>query len=229
MAGSRVAAFAYFFPGILTGVQGLGAGGPELRYDRSMSDKDGITHDVRSREEEYFRRKDRELIEKMRQAAAQTAAVDHARGELESRSGIHDPALLQELQALGSTPDTVSLLPLVPIVQVAWAEGGVSDAERDLILRFARERGITPGTPADAQLASWLANRPPDDVFARATRLIRAVLDHPAAGQSALRAEDLLQHAEEIAAASGGLLGFNKISSAERALLQQIEAALRQR
>jgi hypothetical protein len=190
-----------------------------------MSDMDGITNDVRSREEEYFRRKDRELIEKMRQAAA----VDQTRSELESRSGIHDPALLQELQALGFTPDTVSLLPLVPIVQVAWAEGGVSDAERDLILRFARERGITPGSAADGQLAGWLASRPSDDVFARATRLIRAVLDNPAAGGGSLRAEDLLHHAEEIAAASGGVLGFNKISSGERALLQQIAAALKAR
>ena len=189
-----------------------------------MSDIDGITHDVRSREEEYFRRKDRELIEKMRQAAA----VDQTRSELESRSGIHDPALLQELQALGFTPDTVSLLPLVPIVQVAWAEAGVSDAERDLILRFARERGITAGSAADQQLAGWLANRPSEEVFARATRLIRAVLDSPA-GERTLGAGDLLQHAEEIAAASGGLLGFNKISAAERALLQQIEAALKQR
>src|SRR5690242_19549447 len=117
-----------------------------------MSEIDGITHDVRSREDEYFRSKDRELIEKMRQAAA----ASEARSELETRSGIHDPALLQELQALGFTPDTVSLLPLVPIVQVAWAEAGVSDDERELILRFARERGITPGGAADAQLAGWL-------------------------------------------------------------------------
>ena len=197
-----------------------------------MADKDGITSDVRSREEEYFRRKDRELIEKMRQAAAaeqQRSEADRARDELESRSGIHDPALLQELQALGFTPDTVSLLPLVPIVQVAWAEGGVSDAERALIVRFARERGITPGSPADGQLGQWLASRPPDDVFARATRLIRAVLDNPSADRSLVRAEDLMQHAEEIAAASGGLLGFNKISASERALLHQIEAALKGR
>ena len=90
-----------------------------------MSDKDGINSDVRSREEEYFRRKDRELVEKMRQAAES----DASRQAMERTTGIQDPALLQELEALGFTPDTVSLLPLVPIVQVAWAEGGVSDNE----------------------------------------------------------------------------------------------------
>jgi hypothetical protein len=190
-----------------------------------MVDKDGITPDVRSREDEYFRRKDRELIERMRKAAT----VNQARSELESRSGIHDPALLQELEALGFTPETVSLLPLVPIVQVAWAEGGVSDAERTLILQFARERGITAGSPADGQLSSWLASRPSEEVFARATRLIRAMLDDPGAAPGALRIDDLIHHAEEIAAASGGVMGFHKISSSERALLQQIEAALKGR
>jgi tellurite resistance protein len=187
-----------------------------------MKDHDGITSDVRSREEEYFRRKDRELVEKMRLAAA----AQEARQELEARSGIHDPAVLQELEALGFTPDTVSLLPLVPIVQVAWAEGGVSAEERQLIEQFARERGIEPGGPAANKLASWLEIQPSEEVFARATHLIRAMLDDPAGPQKDLRIEDLIHRCESIAAASGGLLGFRKISAEERSLLQQIEAAL---
>jgi hypothetical protein len=189
-----------------------------------MTENEGITSDIRSREEEYFRRKDRELVEKMRQASAAT----QARQNLEARSGIHDPALLQELEALGFTPDTVALLPLVPVVQVAWAEGGVSDDERRLIVEFARKRGIMPGSEADNQLATWLTHRPSEDVFARATRLIRAMLDNPDAGRD-LKIEDLIQHCEQIAAASGGVLGFRKVSNEERALLGMIEAALKAR
>ena len=190
-----------------------------------MKDNDGITSDVRSREEEYFRRKDRELVEKMRQAAA----ASQARHELEERSGIHDPGMLQELEALGFTPDTVALLPLVPIVQVAWAESGVSNDERRLIVELARKRGIAPGGAADRQLAAWLESRPSEDVFARATRLIRAMLDNPVIESGGLRLEDLIQHCEEIAAASGGVLGFGKISSEERAILKRIEEALKTR
>ena len=73
--------------------------------------------------------------------------------------------MLQELEALGFTPDTVSLLPMVPIIQVAWAEGGVSDDERALILQFARERGMESGSVADGQLQQWLAERPSEEVF----------------------------------------------------------------
>lgn len=190
-----------------------------------MSDKDGITHDVRSREDEYFRRKDRELVERMRREAV----LNQERQELEARSGIHDPALLQELQALGFAPETVSLLPLIPVVQVAWAEGGISDAERRLILQFARERGIQEGSAADAQLADWLNTQPSEDVFARAMRLIRAMLDEPATDSGDLRADDLIHRCEEIAAASGGIAGFRKISPGERSLLGQIEQALKDR
>jgi hypothetical protein len=82
-----------------------------------VSNPDGITDDVRKREEEYFRRKDRELLERMRQQAAEAAA----RKSIETATGIHDPEQIQELQALGFTPETLSLLPLVPVLQVAWA------------------------------------------------------------------------------------------------------------
>ncbi len=190
-----------------------------------MAGNDEFTADARAREDEYFRRKDRELIEKMRKAAE----ADQARQELEAASGLRDPELLQELQALGFMPDTVILLPLVPIVQVAWAEGSVTDAERALIVKFARERGVAPGSPADVELAAWLGERPSDDVFTRATRLIRAMLDQPAAPGPRLEIDDLMRHCEEIAAASGGVLGFRKVSSEERALLAQIEAALKSR
>jgi tellurite resistance protein len=188
-----------------------------------MTEHDGITSDVRSREDEYFRRKDRELVERMRQEAA----AQQARQDLEKQSGIHDPALLQELEALGFTPDTVSLLPLVPIVQVAWAEGGVSEDERRLILQLARQRGVEPGSAADQKLAAWLKTQPAEVVFERATRLIRAMLDDQSGERKNLKVEDLIHHCEEIAAASGGVLGFRKISAEERALLGQIEAALK--
>ena len=190
-----------------------------------MSDNDGITGDIRSREEEYFRRKDRELVERLRREAE----ANQARQALEATSGIQDPAVLQELAALGFTPDTVDLLPLVPIVQMAWAEGGVSDDERTLIEQFARERGIQSGSVADQQLSLWLRERPAEDVFSRATRLIRALLDHPDGHGHTLTLEDLIHRCEEIAAASGGILGFGKISGEERTLLGRIQSALKER
>ena len=73
-------------------------------------------------EDEYFRKKDQQLLEKLRQAGA----ADRARRDMGARIGSDDPDMLQELQALGFTPDTVILLPMIPVVQMAWADGRVA-------------------------------------------------------------------------------------------------------
>jgi hypothetical protein len=188
-------------------------------------DHDAFADRGRALEEDYFRKKDRDLVEQMQRAAADEAA----REAMGQQTGLRDPALLQELQALGFTPETVRLLPLVPVVQVAWAEGSVTPAERTRVIELARARGIDAGTPADRQLAEWLAVRPDADVFSRATRLIRALLQAPAEDSLAITADDLVSHCERIAAASGGILGIGRVSAEERAMIASIAAELKQR
>ena len=189
-----------------------------------MSEHDGLAKRGHALEEEYFRRKDRELIEKIRQSAA----TAQTRSDLGRMTGL-DPQLVQELQDLGFTPDTVALLPLVPVIEVAWAEGGITKAERDPIVALARSRGIEPGSAADLQLTQWLADQPAEAVFAGARRLIRAMLDSGSAQTGDLKADDLVKYCEAIASASGGLLGIGRISASERALLSQIAADLHSR
>ena len=53
-----------------------------------------------------------------------------------------------------------------------------------------------------------------------------------AAGSGAahdLSADDLVKYAESIAAASGGILGLGKVSAGERAAIEQIQKALKNR
>lgn len=190
-----------------------------------MTNSDGITDDVRKREEEYFRRKDRELIERMRQEAEAASA----RKRLESATGIHDADSLKDLEELGFIPETLVLLPLIPVLQVAWAEGGVSGAERDLILSLARSRDIAAGSQADLQLQEWLDHRPPEETFRKATRLIAAMLDHPEGTEMQFSAADLLKHCEQIAHASGGIFGFGRVSAEEKTALERIATELQRR
>jgi hypothetical protein len=175
----------------------------------------------RDQEEDYFRKQDRELIERMRKAAA-NAAVG-------ARTGIQDPDLLRDLEALGFTADTVNLLPLVPILQVAWADESISAEERKLIVEFARLRGVAEGSAADGQLSEWLARRPSADVFSRADRLVAAMLAAGSGVAHDLSADDLVKYSETIAAASGGILGLGKVSSGERAAIEKIQQALKSR
>jgi hypothetical protein len=190
-----------------------------------MPDHDAFAERGRALEEDYFRKKDRELIEKIRQ----TAVAEQVRKDLGEKTGLDDPALRQELQDLGFTPDTVGLLPLVPVIQMAWAEGGITSAERELILRLAKSRGVEVGSPAGRQLTEWLTSRPDEAVFTRARRLIRAMLDSGSAQAGDLNADSLVKYCEDIASASGGILGIGRISAEERALLSSIAEDLKAR
>lgn len=193
-----------------------------------MAEHDAFAERGRALEEEYFRKRDRELVERLRQATA----ASEARAAIEQKTGLSDPATLQELLDLGFTPDTVGLLPLVPLVEVAWAEGGVTDAERELIVTLARTRGITDDSPAGAQLATWLAVRPAPAVFSNAGRLIAALLASGSGEvQRGLTADDLVAYCEQIAASSGGIFGtsLRSVSAEERALLSRIAGDLTRR
>ena len=185
---------------------------------------DSLRERGRALEEEYFRKRDQEFVEKMRRAAA----ADKARQELSAASGLQDPELVKELEELGFTPDTVRLLPFVPLIQVAWAEGDVSAQERKLIVDLARSRGILEGTPADRELARWLSTRPSDAMFERATRLVRALLASTTPSAGVMTGEDLVKYCESIAAASGGVFGIKSISAEERTILAKIAGELRQ-
>jgi len=190
-----------------------------------VTHEDGITDNVRAREEEHFRKKDRELIEKLRQADRDAKA----KRALEQQTGIHDPAMLQDLRALGFTPDTIVLLPFVPMLQDAWANAGISDAERSMITNLARTRGITAGSAADQQLTEWLEHRPSEETFRKADRLIRAVIDSPGGGALHLSADELIALCDRIAHASGGIFGIGRVSHEERDALAEIAAAIKNR
>jgi hypothetical protein len=193
-----------------------------------MTEHEFLDDRRRALEDEYFRKKDRELIEKMRLASAS----ERAKSALSAKTGLSDPDLLKDLQELGFTPDTVSVLPLVPIIQMAWAEGGITSAERQLLVTLARQREIAAGSPADTLLSEWMASKPSEAVFARATRLIRAMLDAGGPDSEAAghwTADEVIQYSESIAAASGGIFGLGKISADEREVLANIAETLKGR
>lgn len=187
-----------------------------------MGDRDSLQERGRSLEEEYFRKKNRELIEKMQARERDEQALR----DMASQVGVTDPEVVRELQKLGFTPETVTLLPLVPLVQVAWADGSIAESEREAIVELARRRGVGENSAADYQLKAWLADRPSPEVFDGAMRLIAAILDTPGA-QANMTGDQLVAYCESIASASGGLFGLRRISPEERAALSSIAARLK--
>lgn len=177
----------------------------------------------RASEEEYFQRKDRELVERMRQRAQAELQLR----ELGASVGVTDAGLIHELAELGFTTETVKLLPLIPVLEMAWAEGGVTPLERKMVIDVARARGIDEDSAADKQLLEWLDRRPEESVFRRAGRLINAIFASEA--RVDLTPDELLKYCEAIAEASGGLFGIRRVSADERATLERIANEIKTR
>ena len=186
-------------------------------------DKDAFAERGHTLEEEYFRRKEKELIDKMRRHADAEAE----RRRLGEQAGVADADVLHDLQELGYTPETVMLLHLVPLIQTAWAEGSVSEKERSLIVQAARARGIQAASPADMQLNRWLSERPSEMFFDKTLRVIGTIMQTRPAEERQASERDLLSLCTAIASASGGVVGFGAVSADERRILQSITEELK--
>ena len=186
-----------------------------------MSD-DGPSDRRRASEEEYFRKRDQQLVEHLRSQAEREAA----RGRLSQRVGVADDEVLQHLETLGFTDQTVSLLPMVPLVHVGWADGGMAASGAQRILEASRERGIEEVSEAGRQLREWLERRPPDALFDVALKAIGTVLQGQSSSERKRYVHNLLKQSTDVAAASGGVLGFGKVSKSERAILDRIRREL---
>jgi hypothetical protein len=176
----------------------------------------------RAHEDEYFRQRDQELVEQARRRAEETAACQR----LAHATGVDDEDVLLELHKLGYTVESLPLLYVLPLLEVAWADGMMSDAEREAVISAARGRGVKPGSVADRQLSPWLLN-PPSSVMCDATRfLLRAVLQKRSPHMRITILRELLLACREVASASGGLLGFRSISGDEQNVIDRIRREL---
>src|SRR5581483_2004466 len=186
----------------------------------AMPDRDTFKEWERSREEEYFHKKEHELIEKMHLRAQAEAE----RTKMAEASGITDDEVLSELQETGYTHETVTLAWLV---QLAWVDGGLTSLEREEILEMARLRGVAEASPADEKLAEWMETRPTDQFFQRNLQLLRSMLRSMSSGQREVTKREMLAGCHTVAGVSGGVLGIgHKLSREEHALIDRIAAAL---
>src|SRR5262245_13723111 len=132
-----------------------------------MAQKDAFDELRKAKEEEYFHKKENELLEKLRQRGA----ADAERRKLGEELKTSDPQALADLQELGYRAETVQLLFVVPLIYAAWADGSITQRERSLILELAKADG-----PARRQLTQWLEERPPREFFERSFRVIQSLL-----------------------------------------------------
>ena len=174
----------------------------------------------RALEEEFFRKQERSILERMRaEQATQTA-----RQALSQASGLQDAAVLDRLIGLGMQTDTLVAMGLVPLVAVAWADGALDEKERRAIVSALDTAGITLHSPAGQLIQSWLASAPPASLLEAWKAYIAALCTQLSAADRISLRDSVLDRARAVAAAAGGFLGLGaKTSKAEEEMLRTLE------
>lgn len=114
----------------------------------------------------------------------------------------------------------------LPLVQIAWSDGSVQEAERDLILRVADEQ-LFLGEEGAVLLSDWLRHRPSDAYFTRGRTVLHALVALGTGGIEPGVLKHLEELAEKVARAAGGWFGFGRVSGVERLTVQEVVASLR--
>lgn len=189
-----------------------------------MFETDGLHRRGQALEDEFFHRVDEKLRRDLREAMHhETAKV-----QLASATGFRDERLLDHLIEAGFEATTLAALALVPTVFVAWADGSVTPKERQVVMSAALKRGLEFEPSALHMVESWLHKHPPRPLWQLWKEYAEAIHASFSPTLAELLAKEILEQATAVAQASGGTLGFGKVSEAEQAILDEIAAMFAQ-
>jgi hypothetical protein len=195
-----------------------------------MAEKDPATSQilgdrVRTLEDEFFRKEDQRLTARLQEL--KTRAM--SREVLARASGIKSEMILDRLLDLGIRPEIVGALAVVPLAEVAWADGSLDDEERRAVLERAEQSGVARGSTDHDLLSSWLNHRPDAKLLSAWKHMVQGLCEHMTTEQVADLRRGLIERARTIAKASGGVFGLGAVSAAEADMIEQLESAFRKR
>ena len=143
--------------------------------------------------------------------------------ELREATGEEDEHTLRLLVHTGIDADSVQLIHLAPLIEVAWADHEMQPKEAKLVLEIATLRGIKEGTKAHELLLRWLEHKPKDPVFDACHHVANSMLEHLPAAQREKTLKSIDECVHAVAEAAGGLFGvFGKVSDEEKALIDEL-------
>jgi hypothetical protein len=170
-------------------------------------------------EEMFFARES----EKLRKTLQEKEDVKDKKEALSATSGITDDAVLEQLVTLDIRSDTLAALSLVPLVEVAWADGSMDDSERSAILSAAEDSGISDESAA--LLDGWLVTQPGSEMLSAWKDYISALTSTMDTAARDNLEQELLGRARRVAESAGGFLGIGTISPDEEDKLEELARA----
>jgi hypothetical protein len=181
----------------------------------------GLKEKAKALEDSFFALENAKLLQQLREESVK----EEKRKEFKEYLNIDNDEIINALVELEVEPETLVAFSLVPLVEVAWADGEIQQKERDAIIKAAVERGVEEGSPTCDLLRNWLQTKPD----ARLLEVWRGYIDELKASLGERARAHLksgtMGRAKAIAEAAGGFLGVASISAAEKEMLEKLEWA----
>jgi hypothetical protein len=169
----------------------------------------------------FFHKQDQVLVDQFHRMQEMKETKD----SLAKVSGITNDAILERLVELDVRPEIVASLAIIPLVEVAWADGSVKETEKAAVLEAASKSYFAAGSIDYSLLAQWLEHRPSRNLLDAWTHYIEGLCEMLSKSEKQTLRDELVGHARQVANAAGGFLGLGKISEAEQKVLSFMESA----
>ncbi|MCP5056649.1 MAG: MMPL family transporter [bacterium] len=147
---------------------------------------------------------------------------------LTADASLGDEALHASLRALGIHEQTLRALGLIPLVQVAWADGQLDARERAAILDAAQSLGLDQDAQSLELLSEWLAGPPDESLFHAWRGYVEALLTQLSIEGRVRLEETVLVRARSVAQAAGGVAGLRRVSRSEELVLERLAVVFQQ-
>lgn len=172
-------------------------------------------------EDQFFYKQDQILMEEFHRMQE----MKETKETLAKVSGITNDEILRKFVKLDIRPEIVASLAVVPLIEVAWADGKVDEKEKAAVLEAAAASLFAKNSIDFKLLAQWLEHRPPKSLLDAWTHYIEGLCKELTATEKAELKKELIGHARQVAEAAGGFMGLgSKISEAERRMLGYLES-----
>jgi hypothetical protein len=179
----------------------------------------GLKAKAKALEDSFFAKENERILQELRAVKA----LEKKKMEFQEYLNIENEEILEALVELEVEPETLIAFSLVPLVEVAWADGQIQPKERDAIIKAAIERGVEEGSPTCDLLRNWLQTKPDPKLLEVWKGYIDALKDSLGERSRAHLKSGTMGRARAIAEAAGGFLGVASISAAEKKMLEELE------
>jgi tellurite resistance protein len=173
--------------------------------------------------EAFFFRMDRELIASLSRKLDREEKIR----SFGAMTGIQDPKIVECLVDAGFELSTLTAFIWAPVVFVAWADGNADQSEKIAILHALPSRGVSQEVASMMIAHEWFANCPTEELWQLWEEFAAASLAGINIDEREGLTDEIVNLCYVVAHASGGFLGFGKVSQSESEVIDRVITSLK--